>query len=95
MAKRSPALLFGAALLSHSSVGTIELPNLTPAENLAIVSAATARSRKSVEYGLGIDLVDRMSATQVLILGSARPALISWLSLLMISTDVLRGAPEP
>ena len=35
------------------------------------------------------------SAIRALILGSARPALISRLSLSMISTGVLRGAPRP
>src|SRR5215210_4978245 len=39
--------------------------------------------------------VPPMSATRALILGSARPSLISWLSLSMISAGVFLGAPTP
>src|SRR5262245_3855165 len=56
------------------------------------VSSAMDLPKSAGEPGITSAL---SSANRALILGSERPALISLLSLAMISAGVLRGAPKP
>ena len=80
MAKISRRSVSAPRSLSHSSVGTIELPKKpTPTLKISAISrrdaplstASTARSRKSVEYGLGIDLAPQANQFPQIRLGDS------------------------
>ena len=78
MAKHSRRSVSAPRPLSHSSVGTIELPKLTPTlipaisrRDAPLSTASTARSRKSVEYGLGIDLAPQANQFPQICLGDS------------------------
>ena len=91
MAKHSRRSVSAPRFLSHSSVGTIELLR-TPTLKISAISrrdaplstASTARSRKSLEYGLGIDLAPQANQFPQIRLGDS-----GWESLQSMPTEML------